>query len=42
MSASWNDLAELEQDKYEENNLLLIDANNVAFRYLHRPNFDNY
>ena len=44
MSASWNDLAELEQDKYkyEENNLLLIDANNVAFRYLHRPNFDDY
>jgi 5'-3' exonuclease len=42
MSASWNDLAELEQNKYEENNLLLIDANNVAFRYLHRPNFDDY
>lgn len=42
MTTSWNDLAELEQTKLEEKNLLLIDANNVAFRYLHRPNFDNF
>jgi len=42
MTSSWNDLAELEQEKLEEKNLLLIDANNLAFRYLHRPNFDNF
>lgn len=42
MTSSWNDLAELEQGKLEEKNLLLIDANNLAFRYLHRPNFDNF
>lgn len=42
MTASWNDLAELEQNKLEEKNLLLIDANNVAFRYLHRPNYDSF
>lgn len=44
MSPSWNDLAELEKDNLSdsENNLLLIDANNLAFRYFHRPNFDSY
>lgn len=42
MTSSWNDLAELEESKMEERNLLLIDANNIAFRYLHRPNFDNF
>lgn len=42
MTSTWNDLAELEVGKLEEKNLLLIDANNLAFRYLHRPNFDNY
>jgi len=42
MTSTWNDLAELEQEKLEEKNLLLIDANNLAFRYLHRPNFDNF
>lgn len=42
MTSTWNDLAELEENKLEEKNLLLIDANNVAFRYLHRPNFDSF
>lgn len=42
MTPTWNDLAELEENKLEEKNLLLIDANNVAFRYLHRPNYDSF
>ena len=42
MTSTWNDLAVLEQGKLEENNLLLVDSNNVAFRYLHRPNYDNF
>jgi len=44
MTTSWNDLAELEKTNSTptENNLLLIDSNNVAFRYFHRPNFDDY
>jgi len=42
MTTTWNDLAELEENKLEEKNLLLIDANNVAFRYLHRPNYDSF
>jgi len=38
---SWNDLAEL--DEYvPENNLLLIDGNNLAYRFLNRQNHDNY
>jgi len=45
MSKEWNDLADLEQavnDYADFNNLLLIDSNNVAYRYLHRKNYDSY
>ncbi len=38
---SWNDLADL--DGYEpEDNLLLIDGNNLAYRWLNRKNYDDY
>lgn len=38
---SWNDLVDL--DHYEsENNLLLIDGNNLAFRWLNRNNRTDY
>jgi 5'-3' exonuclease len=45
MTLQWDDLADLKQAKEEQktaNNLLLIDGVNVAFRYLHRKNYDNY
>ena len=40
---SWNDLAELNiviDSSY--NNLLLVDANNVAYRWLQRVNYNNF
>jgi len=40
---SWNDLAELNMvidSSY--NNLLLVDANNVAYRWLQRVNYNNF
>jgi 5'-3' exonuclease len=45
MSKEWNDLAELESAvsaNENNNNLLLIDGNNVAYRYLHRKNHASY
>lgn len=45
MSSSWDDLAELKETREinsYSNNLLLIDGINVAFRYLHRHNYDNF
>lgn len=45
---SWNDLAEIEQVKHEKaeqetyDNLLLIDGVNLAFRYLHRKNYNSF
>ena len=45
MSKEWNDLAELEiatAEAEDYNNLLLVDANNVSYRYLHRRNYDSY
>ena len=38
---SWDDLAEIE-NKIEGNNLLLLDGNNLAYRYINRSNFDSY
>ena len=38
---SWNDLADLENYE-EENNLILIDGNNLAFRWLNRKNHSDY
>lgn len=43
MSKSWSDLAELENDKQTAyNNLLLIDGNNVSYRYIQRANYNSY
>ena len=40
---SWNDLAELSLTIDNSfNNLLLIDANNVAYRWLQRVNYNNF
>lgn len=37
----WDDLAEIANYTPPEN-LLLLDGNNVAFRWLHRPNYNNF
>jgi 5'-3' exonuclease len=40
---SWNDLAELSTTiDSSYNNLLLVDANNVAYRWLQRINYNNF
>ena len=39
---TWNDLAEVENATAAATNLLLIDANNLAFRWLQRKNVDNF
>ena len=40
---SWNDLAELSTTIVSSyNNLLLVDANNVAYRWLQRINYNNF
>ncbi len=44
MTKSWNDLAELTAPAIDDTfeNLLLIDANNVAYRWLQRVNYNNF
>ena len=43
MTKSWNDLADLQEPDYSTyNNLLIIDANNLSYRWLQRPNFDSF
>lgn len=40
---SWNDLAELESNvAAERNNLLLLDSNNLSYRYIRRSNYNAY
>lgn len=41
---SWNDLAALEQTVAEQsgNNLLIVDGNNLSYRYIRRANYNNY
>ena len=40
---SWNDLADLQQPDYSSyNNLLIIDANNLSYRWLQRPNYASF
>jgi 5'-3' exonuclease len=40
---SWNDLADLQQPDYSSyNNLLIVDANNLSYRWLQRPNYDSF
>lgn len=43
MSKSWNDLEDVQATNYDEfNNLLVLDANNISYRFLHRNNYDSY
>lgn len=43
MTKSWNDLADLQEPDYSNyNNLLIIDANNLSYRWLQRPNYDSF
>jgi 5'-3' exonuclease len=43
MTKSWSDLEDVKQADYSDyNNLLVIDGNNVSYRYIQRANFDNY
>jgi len=43
MTKSWNDLADLQEPDYSTyNNLLIIDANNLSYRWLQRPNYDSF
>ena len=39
---AWNDLVEVENASAAATNLLLVDANNLAFRWLQRKNVDNF
>ena len=39
---SWNDLAEVEVSKTSNNSLLLIDGNNLAFRWLKAKNYNSF
>ena len=43
MTKSWNDLADLQEPDYSAyNNLLIIDANNLSYRWLQRPNYASF
>lgn len=43
MTKSWNDLEDVKQADYSDyNNLLVLDGNNAAYRFIQRANFDNY
>lgn len=43
MTKEWSDLAELETaQKNSANSLLILDGNNVSYRYLQRKNYNNF
>jgi 5'-3' exonuclease len=43
MTKEWSDLAELETAQQNSaNSLLILDGNNLSYRYLHRKNYDNF
>ena len=43
MVKNWNDLEDVVNADYTEyNNLLVIDGNNVSYRYIQRANYDSY
>jgi len=43
MTKSWNDLADLQAPDYSTyNNLLIVDANNLSYRWLQRPNYASF
>jgi 5'-3' exonuclease len=40
---NWNDLEDVINADYTEyNNLLVLDGNNISYRYIQRANYDNY
>ena len=43
MTKSWNDLADLQEPDYSSyNNLVIVDANNLSYRWLQRPNYGSF
>lgn len=43
MTVSWNDLADLEVEAAKDRkNLLLVDCNNLSYRYIRRANYNSY
>lgn len=43
MVKNWNDLEDVINADYTEyNNLLVLDGNNISYRYIQRANYDNY
>lgn len=43
MTKSWSDLEDVKTSTYDDfNNLLVIDGNNVSYRYIQRANYDSY
>ena len=42
MTKSWSDLEDVKTEYEDFNNLLIIDGNNVSYRYIQRANFDSY
>lgn len=42
MTKSWSDLEDVKTEYDDFNNLLVIDGNNVSYRYIQRANFDSY
>lgn len=42
MTKNWDDLADVENIKSQPKSLLLIDGNNLAYRWLQRKNYNNF
>ena len=38
----WNDLAAVQDQLGEKNNLLIIDGNNLAYRWIQRKNYNHF
>ena len=42
MTKNWDDLADVENQKSQPKSLLLIDGNNLAYRWIQRKNYNNF
>lgn len=42
MTKNWDDLADVENQKTQPKSLLLIDGNNLAYRWIQRKNYNNF
>lgn len=42
MTKNWDDLADVENQKSQPKSLLLIDGNNLAYRWIQRKNYSNF